>query len=70
MPNFITSLIVQWDNTQHKLKQFARQQHGATAVEYGLIAAGIAIAIIIVVFLVGDELSSLFKKTQTYLGSD
>ncbi|TVQ82548.1 MAG: Flp family type IVb pilin [Micavibrio sp.] len=34
---------------------------GATAIEYGLIAAGIAVAIAAVVFAFGDELRDLFE---------
>ncbi len=34
---------------------------GATAIEYGLIVAGIAIAIIAAVFLMGDNLEMMFN---------
>jgi pilus assembly protein Flp/PilA len=34
---------------RNKLKRFAHDQSGATAIEYGLIAAGISVAIIAVV---------------------
>lgn len=34
---------------------------GATAIEYGLIAAGIAVAIITVVFTLGEDISGLFS---------
>ena len=54
--------------TQNAIHSFRKDKEGATAIEYGLIAAGIAIAIVVIVFLVGDELSSLFKKVQTNLG--
>lgn len=37
---------------------------GATAIEYGLIAAGIAVAIIIIVFTLGDNLADLFGKVS------
>ena len=40
--------------------KFLRSENGATAIEYGLIAAGIAIAIIAAVFSVGNDLSGLF----------
>lgn len=33
---------------------------GATAIEYGLIAGGISLAIVAAVFLFGDDLSSVF----------
>jgi pilus assembly protein Flp/PilA len=40
---------------------FARCERGATAIEYGLIAAGIAVAISVVVFTVGSDLIGLFS---------
>lgn len=43
-----------------KLRSFLKSEDGATAIEYGLIAAGIAVAIISAVFIVGDELSNIF----------
>jgi pilus assembly protein Flp/PilA len=42
---------------------------GATAIEYGLIAAGIAIAIIAAVFAIGDELDAFFGGIQTQLNA-
>ena len=41
---------------------FIDDQSGATAIEYGLIAAGIAVAIIVAVNTVGTDLSSLFGR--------
>ena len=43
-----------------KKEAFVRCQKGATAIEYGLIAAGIAVAISVVVFTVGSDLVGLF----------
>ncbi len=40
---------------------FAKDESGATAIEYGLIAAGIAVAIITAVQLVGTDLTGLFN---------
>ena len=39
------------------------QERGASAVEYGLLVAGIAALIIVAVFLLGGNLSNLFNKT-------
>jgi pilus assembly protein Flp/PilA len=44
------------------IKQFARDEEGVTAIEYGLIAALIAVAIITAVTLVGDNLDTLFTS--------
>ena len=49
------------------LKRFLRDQSGATAIEYGLIAAGIAVAIITVVKGVGTDLQANFTSVQNGL---
>ena len=41
-------------------QRFSRDQTGVTAIEYGLIASLIAVAIITAVGLVGTDLSALF----------
>ena len=46
---------------------FFKDESGATAIEYGLIAAGIAIAIITAVQGVGTKLSSNFDSISTSL---
>jgi pilus assembly protein Flp/PilA len=43
-------------------KQFLRNEDGATAIEYGLIAALIAVVIISGVTLVGTSLSTTFTN--------
>jgi pilus assembly protein Flp/PilA len=50
-----------------KLISFLRDESGATAIEYGLIAAGIAVAIIVVVASVGSGLNTTFTSVQTAL---
>ena len=47
-----------------KTKSFLKSEDGATAIEYGLIAAGIAVAIIGIVFALGDELNNFFGMIQ------
>jgi pilus assembly protein Flp/PilA len=42
---------------------------GATAIEYALIAAGIAMAITVVVFTIGTDLVSIFQAISTTLAS-
>ena len=44
---------------------FLNDQSGATAIEYGLIAAGIAIAIIVVVYGLGTNLQDTFGSVST-----
>ena len=49
------------------IRRFLADETGATAIEYGLIAAGIAIAIITSVKGVGTKLSSNFVTISTSL---
>lgn len=48
-----------------KKEAFIRSEEGATAIEYGLIAAGIAVAISAIVFTMGDSLVALFTNVGT-----
>jgi pilus assembly protein Flp/PilA len=50
-------------------KNFAREEDGVTAIEYGLIAALIAVVIIASVTLVGDNLALVFGDVATALQS-
>jgi len=50
-------------------KHFLKDQSGATAIEYGLIAAGIAVAIITVVATLGTNLTGTFSKVATAVSS-
>lgn len=43
------------------VKRFAKDESGATAIEYGLIAAGIALAIITIVNTLGDKVQGTFQ---------
>ena len=47
--------------------RFAKDDSGATAIEYGLIAAGISVAIFAAVGLVGGQLNTLFATVKTDL---
>jgi pilus assembly protein Flp/PilA len=49
------------------LKKFLTDNRGATAIEYGLIAAGISVAIITVVGTMGSALNTTFTSVQTAL---
>ena len=49
--------------------KFWRDETGATAIEYGLIAAGISVAIITVVNSLGSQLKSTFTNISTQLGT-
>jgi pilus assembly protein Flp/PilA len=49
------------------VSRFAKDESGATAIEYGLIAAGIAVAIVVAVQAVGGQLNTLFGTIKTDL---
>ncbi len=51
------------------LVRFIRDTSGATAIEYGLIAAGISVAIIGVVNTLGGQLKATFTNVSTQLGN-
>ena len=60
-------LITKVQTRATDLKEFFQDKSGATAIEYGLIAAGIAVAIIAAVFALGDEIKGFFTDIQTQL---
>ena len=47
--------------------RFLKDESGATAIEYGLIAAGISVAIVTVVGSVGTDLNTTFTSVQNGL---
>ena len=49
------------------LRNFLTNESGATAIEYGLIAAGISVAIITVVGTLGSKLNTTFTSVQSAL---
>ena len=52
------------------VRAFARNESGATAIEYALIAGGISIAILVAVISVGERVrDDLFGRVATALGS-
>jgi pilus assembly protein Flp/PilA len=54
---------------KNSIKRFAQDESGATAIEYGLIAAGIAVAIITVVQALGTQLQATFTAVSAALAS-
>ena len=45
-------------------RRFAADCSGATAIEYGVLIAGIALAIVAVVFEIGGGVNGMFEKAQ------
>jgi len=51
------------------INRFAKDESGATAIEYGLIAAGISVAIIAVVNSLGGQLKTTFSNVSSSLAN-
>lgn len=49
-------------------KRFAKDETGATAIEYAIIAAGIAVAIVTVVKALGTNVNAMYTKVSSELG--
>jgi pilus assembly protein Flp/PilA len=54
---------------QRLITRFANDEAGATAIEYGLIATGISVAIITAVMTLGTQLNSTFNTVSSQLAS-
>jgi len=52
-----------------RIRRFRKSEDGATAIEYGLIAALIAVVIIVAVTTVGTELNETFSVVGDKLAS-
>ena len=54
-------------NLYNGIRKFARDEEGASAVEYGMMVGLIAVAIIITVAAIGTQLNTLFTKIKACL---
>jgi pilus assembly protein Flp/PilA len=62
-------MIEAFEYLRIRMTAMAKTERGASAVEYGLLVALIAVAIIIAVQLLGTKLSGVFNKTSSSLPS-
>jgi pilus assembly protein Flp/PilA len=53
---------------QNLFKRFVKDESGATAIEYGLIAALVSVVIITVLTTLGSNLEATFNSVATNLG--
>ena len=58
-----------WEYEMNSLRRFLSDERAATAIEYGLIAAGISVAIITVVMALGSQLQSTFSNISSQLAT-
>ncbi len=56
-------------NTWGKIKAFFKSEKGQGMVEYGLIIALVAIAVIAAVILLGDNIKGIFQRTADALSN-
>jgi len=52
------------------LTRFLKEEQGATAIEYGLIASLIAVAIVGILTLLGPKLEAVFSKVNESLKTE
>jgi pilus assembly protein Flp/PilA len=50
-----------------RAKMFVQDEEGASAVEYGLLVAGIAVAVMGAIYGIGSALSTKYTSVQTQL---
>jgi len=63
---FLTGVLnVEWRLKMKFLAKLKKNEEGATAIEYGLIAALIAVAAIVAMGALGNTLSSTFNKVDS-----
>jgi pilus assembly protein Flp/PilA len=64
-----TATVEQEQHMNTLMNRFANDESGATAIEYGLIAAGISVAIIAVVNSLGSQLKTTFTTISSQLAT-
>jgi pilus assembly protein Flp/PilA len=58
---------MEFNPMQNLIARFVKDESGATAIEYGLIAAGISVVIIVAVNGIGTILNTKFETISTNL---
>jgi pilus assembly protein Flp/PilA len=66
-PNESYLIETQEQEMKSQIIRFMKDEEGATAIEYGLIAGLISVAIIVAVTAVGTDLSAVFNAISTKL---
>jgi len=61
------NIIREGEKKMERIKNFFKDESGASAVEYGLLVSLIAVVIIAAVTLVGQNLSTKFNEVATTL---
>lgn len=66
-PQFDSHVYMEFELMKNLIARFVKDQSGATAIEYGLIAAGISLAIIAIVNGLGGTISGKFVSINNSL---
>ena len=53
----------------NKAQAFIKDEEGASAVEYGLLIAGIAVAVMTAIYAIGTNLNTKFNSVATKIAS-
>lgn len=53
-----------------KMKTFILDEEGASAVEYGLLVAGIAVVVMVSIYLIGTNLNAKFDEVAQKLAKE
>jgi pilus assembly protein Flp/PilA len=51
-----------------KVKSFTQEEDGASAVEYGLLVAGIAVVVMTAIYAIGSNLAPKFQEVADKIG--
>lgn len=63
MDRMATILTTKWtEQVRAFFARFATDQHGSTAIEYGLIASAVAVSIAVLVSSIGTSVTSMFGR--------
>ena len=58
----LVTLVVYWEGAKAHLQSFLNAESGATAMEYALLASGIAIGILVAVASLGGSVAGMFGE--------
>lgn len=56
-------------SVSNMIKRFMKDESGATMVEYAVLVALIAVAVIATVYLLGDEINKRFNEVKTCIAT-
>jgi pilus assembly protein Flp/PilA len=67
-PNHMAKGVEEMKDLFTKVKSFVQEEDGASAVEYGLLVAGIAVVVMTAIYAIGTNLNTKYQAVATQLG--